>query len=65
VACHKDLYVKRFDMLKPLKEGGTFVLNSKWNTLEEVEQNLPNNFKKQLAEKGIQFYNIDAAAIAN
>lgn len=52
-------------MLKPLKEGGTFVLNSKWNTLEEVEQNLPNNFKKQLAEKGIQFYNIDAAAIAN
>jgi len=63
VACHKDKYVKKFDMLAPLKDGGIFVLNSKWD-LEQLEEELPRDFKRQLAEKNVQFYNIDAQSIA-
>ena len=51
-------------MVKQLKEGGTFVLNSPWNTIEELEKNLPNHLKRDLATKKAQFYNIDATAVA-
>ena len=36
VACHNPSYVKRYDMLDGIKEGGVFLLNSPW-TLEEME----------------------------
>lgn len=51
-------------MVNQLKEGGIFVLNSPWNTIEELEKNLPNHLKRDLANKKAQFYNIDATAVA-
>lgn len=33
IGCHKDIYVTKYDMVSPLKEGGYFVLNSKWINL--------------------------------
>ena len=64
VACHNSTYVRKFHMVNQLKEGGIFVLNSPWNTLEELEQNLPNHLKRDLATKKAQFYNIDATGVA-
>ena len=64
VACHNSTYVRKFHMVKQLKEGGIFVLNSPWNTVEELEKNLPNHLKRDLALKKAQFYNIDATAVA-
>ncbi|NLJ74538.1 MAG: pyruvate:ferredoxin (flavodoxin) oxidoreductase [Firmicutes bacterium] len=63
VACHNPSYVKRYDLLDGIKEGGVFLLNSPW-TLEEMETELPASLKKTIADKKLRFYNIDAVKIA-
>ncbi len=63
VACHKDNYVRKFEVLENIKEGGVFVLNSAW-TLEGMERELPAEMRKTIAQKNLKFYNIDAVKIA-
>lgn len=63
VACHVPSYVGKYDMLSGIKKGGTFLLNSLWNA-EDTKERLPESVKKILAEKGINFYIIDANKIA-
>ncbi len=63
VACHNPSYVHNYDMVKNLKDGGTFLLNCQWD-MDELEANLPASMKRQLAEKHAQFYTIDAIDIA-
>lgn len=63
IACHNQSYVNQFDILKGLKQGGTFVLNTGW-TGEELDAQLPAAMKRYLAEKDICFYTIDATKIA-
>jgi len=64
VACHKPSYVSTYEILEGIKDGGTFVLNSSWNTAEELEKNLPGHMLRTIADKKIKVYNIDAVAIA-
>ncbi|HLO57528.1 MAG TPA: pyruvate:ferredoxin (flavodoxin) oxidoreductase [Bacteroidales bacterium] len=63
VACHVPAYLEKYDMLKGIKTGGTFLLNSIWDA-EETKKMLPDNVKKILAEKKINFYIINATRIA-
>jgi len=63
IACHNQAYVHQYDVIKGLKEGGTFVLNCKWNK-EELDANLPANLKKYIADKKVKLYTIDATDIA-
>jgi len=63
VACHVPAYLNKYDMLKGLKKGGTFLLNSLWDA-EETKKRLPDQMKKYLAENNIKFYIINATAIA-
>ncbi|MFW5944713.1 MAG: pyruvate:ferredoxin (flavodoxin) oxidoreductase [Bacteroidota bacterium] len=63
VACHVPAYLEKYDMLDGIKEGGTFLLNSIWDA-EETKNKLPNKVKKQLAEKNINFYIINATKVA-
>ena len=64
ISCHHPSYVQKFEMLGPLKEGGIFVLNSPWNSLEEMEKKLPIQLKQDLARKKAELYNIDASSVA-
>ena len=64
IGCHTTSYVHKFDMVKNLKQGGTFVLNAPWKTVEELDANLPSALKRQLAEKNAQLYVIDATSVA-
>ncbi len=64
IACHKSNYVQIYDILEGIKEGGTFLLNSHWS-LEDMEENLPAEMKKVIAEKDLKFYNVDALKIAS
>ena len=64
VACHNPSYVLRYDMVKDLKQGGKFLLNSSWNTVEELGKHLPASMKRLLAQKNAKVYNIDAIKIA-
>ncbi len=63
VACHNHAYVHQYDLLKGLKDGGTFVLNCFWNE-KELEENIPASMKRYLAKHNINFYIIDATSIA-
>ena len=64
LSCSHPSYVYKYEMLDPLKENGIFVLNSPWNSLEEMEKKLPAKVKHDIASKKLQFYNIDATTIA-
>ncbi|MBR5614605.1 MAG: pyruvate:ferredoxin (flavodoxin) oxidoreductase [Clostridia bacterium] len=63
IACHKPAYLTQYDVLEGLKKGGTFLLNCVW-TPEELEEHLPANVKKYLAENEIEFYTINAVDVA-
>ncbi len=63
IACHNQTYVYQYDLLKGLKQGGNFVLNCQW-TPEELDVKLPVAMKQALAKNKVNFYIIDAVAIA-
>jgi len=63
VACHVPSYLDKYNMLKGLKEGGTFLLNSIWD-VEETKDRLPNTMKRYMADNDIQLYTINATKIA-
>ena len=64
VSCSLDTYLYKFDMIKNLKKGGTFLLNTDMSD-EELVKTMPNRVKYQLATKGAKFYVIDANKIAS
>jgi pyruvate-ferredoxin/flavodoxin oxidoreductase len=63
VACHVPAYLRLYDVMRGLKKGGTFLLNSIWNE-EETKKHLPDSVKAHLAKNNISFYIIDATKIA-
>ncbi len=63
VGCHNAAYIHKYDLIKGLKDGGTFLLNTVW-TEEKVLKLLPKHLKKYLAEHNINFYIINAMDIA-
>ena len=63
VAVHVPSYLEKYDCLKGLKKGGTFLYNSPW-TVEETKNNLPDHVKKYLAENQINMYIINATKIS-
>ncbi len=63
VACHVSSYLEKYDMLRGLKDGGTFLLNSIWDEKETIDH-LPGHMKKYMAEHQIRFYIINATKLA-
>ena len=63
VSCSNDGYLRKFDMLKGIRKGGRFLLNTQ-TPMEEIENFLPNKVKRQLAEKNVKFYIINAVDLA-
>ena len=63
VACHVPSYVDKYDVLKGLKPGGSFLLNSV-HDVETTCATLPDHMKAYLAKNHINFYLINATKIA-
>jgi pyruvate-ferredoxin/flavodoxin oxidoreductase len=63
VACHVPSYLDKYDMLKGLKKGGTFLLNTIWDD-EETKRRIPDDMKKYMADNDIKLYAINATKIA-
>ncbi len=59
VSCSAHAYVGRYDLLKGIKEGGTFLLNSPY-TKEEAFAHLTRDMQETIINKKIKFYNVDA-----
>ena len=62
VACHVPAYLHLYDVLKGLKKGGSFLLNSIWDE-EETKKRLPDHMKKYMAENEIKFYIINGTKL--
>ncbi|MGK0550719.1 pyruvate:ferredoxin (flavodoxin) oxidoreductase [Enterococcus faecalis] len=63
IACHNASYLHKYDLLKGLKDGGIFLLNTIWDK-EKVYQLLPIKLKQYIAEHNIHFYIINAVKLA-
>ncbi len=62
VACHNPAYVRKYNMVQELVDGGTFLLNCAWSA-QELEQHLPGQVKKFIADHNINLYTIDGVKI--
>jgi len=63
VSCSKDSYLFKYDMLDGIRENGRFLLNT-IKTPEEIEDFLPNSYKRKLAETNSKLYIINAVKAA-
>jgi len=63
IACHNPAFVRKYNILEGIREGGSFLLNSPWS-VEEMAEELPDHMKRTIAQKKLEFYNIDAVKIA-
>ena len=62
VACHNPAYVRKYNMVQELVDGGTFLLNCSWSDAE-LDEHLPGQMKKFIADHKIKFYTIDGVKI--
>jgi len=59
VSCSTHSYIGRYDLLKGIKEGGTFLLNSPYSK-DEAFSHLTRSIQETIINKKIKFYNINA-----
>jgi len=62
-ACHQFSFLERLDVLKGAAPGATFLLNSPYGP-DEVWDHLPKTVQRQIIEKKLRFYVIDAYSVA-
>ncbi len=63
LACHAFVFLEKYDMLKYLVPGGTFLLNSPYGP-DEVWDKLPRKVQQQIIDKKAKFYVIDGYQVA-
>ncbi len=63
VACHQWFFVEKFDVLEKAAPGGVFLLNSIYGP-DKVWDKLPRQIQKQIIDKHLKFYVIDAYKVA-
>ncbi len=59
IACHNQTYLTKYDIIHELKPHGSFLLNCEWQE-SELEQHVPGEILKYIADNDIKFYIIDA-----
>ena len=62
VACHNPAYIRKYNMVQELVDGGTFLLNCTWSDAE-LEEHIPGQVKKYIYNHKINFYTIDGVKI--
>ncbi len=65
IACHQTTFIERYEnLLDALVPGGTFLLNAPYSK-DEVWEHIPEFFQKQIIDKKLKFYAIDAYKVAH
>ncbi|MEG0167156.1 MAG: pyruvate:ferredoxin (flavodoxin) oxidoreductase, partial [Ruthenibacterium sp.] len=60
VACHNPSYViKGYKMVNDVKPGGVFMINCQWD-LEKLNEHMPAEAKRYIANNNVQLYTINA-----
>lgn len=63
IACHNFSFLEKYDMLKHAIKDGTFLLTSLYNK-DQVWAHIPAKVQKQIIDKKLKFYVINAVKIA-
>ena len=63
VACHQPSFIEKYDMLEAAMPGATFLLNSPFGP-DEIWEHLPREVQKDIIDKDLKFYIIDAYKVA-
>lgn len=63
VACHHFNYLRKYDVLQYAEPGAVFLLNAPYDP-DRVWEHLPHNIQEEIIEKQLQFYTINATAVA-
>ncbi|HRI60092.1 MAG TPA: pyruvate:ferredoxin (flavodoxin) oxidoreductase, partial [Saprospiraceae bacterium] len=63
IACHQFNFLEKVEMLPLAKPGATFLLNSPY-AADEVWEHLPYTVQREIIEKNLRFYVIDASSVA-
>lgn len=63
LVCTKDKYLLKYDIVRSIKKGGTFIISSSLSN-EDLIKLIPNKVKKELIDKEVKTYVIDAFKIA-
>jgi len=63
IACHNPSFLEKYDMLSAARDGATFLLTSS-HSKDEVWDTLPQEVQKQIIDKKLKFYVIDAVSLA-
>ena len=63
IACHQFNFIEKYDILKNIKKGGTFLLNSPFDK-DAVWEILPKKMQEEIVENELDFYVIDATKVA-
>ena len=64
VACHQFNFIEKYDILKKVKKGGTFLLNSPFSK-DEIWDELPQKMQEEIVENELEFYVVDATKVAH
>jgi len=63
VACHQWFFLEKMDVLQNIVPNGTFLLNSIYGK-DEVWDKIPRHIQKQIIDKKLKFYVVDAYEVA-
>jgi pyruvate-ferredoxin/flavodoxin oxidoreductase len=63
VACHHFHYLEKYDILKDVQDGATFLLNAPYAN-EEVWNHLPKKIQEEIIHKQLKLYVINASKVA-
>jgi pyruvate-ferredoxin/flavodoxin oxidoreductase len=63
IACHQPTFLNRYEMVRSLVPGGTFLLNTPYSQ-EEIWGKLPTPVQKSLLDKKAKLFVIDATKVA-
>ncbi|NJA07703.1 pyruvate:ferredoxin (flavodoxin) oxidoreductase [Methylococcaceae bacterium WWC4] len=63
IGCHQTIFLERYDMLANAADNAVFLLNSA-EPADRIWHSLPATMQRQMLEKRIRFYVIDAYAVA-
>ncbi|RLQ23034.1 pyruvate:ferredoxin (flavodoxin) oxidoreductase [Seongchinamella sediminis] len=63
VACHQPAFLEKYDVLAYARPGAVFLLNTP-QPADQAWQSLPTSYQRQIVEREISFYCIDAYGVA-
>lgn len=63
IACHQFNFIEKYDILKHIKKGGTFLLNAPFDK-DEIWEKLPKLMQEEIINNEVSFYVVDATKVA-